>query len=552
MRLREHRPLAWAVLAGFALLLVGCAAQPASPRKAYATLPGEPVGPQAGGSWRVLDAWDWTQTQASTETTAPIRPALARGDFGLFPAEAFRLVSAPCPDCPLTPAAMLWWFQDELVAVPAFRMQPDRAAGGGAQGGRSDDPGLPALPPLVWVAAPQLIEQARLSEDGSRLRAGGTELPLVLPPALPTNTAYLDASTLRFLSARTLRVRGALRSPGDAFVARTLWPEDSRIDAAAVRHRPLVPGETLGTLIEAQAAAADGVFPVRGLFAAPGQASSPSGRPVLAFLLSGAQGDDDGARGGHLAVATGVFGPAGEWGDWLVNNFYPLSSLSEKGIVAGPVPADNYLADVNSGQLYYRPGYMLVAVLRQPRVAVAVQEALQDAMVRFHCREFTFARARLNSTAMAMDPLRGLGWRIPTTGPTSRLLALLGAPIGALVGDGMDTARTVYHSLATEQTRLMPRMAFEVAGHDLLYLLQAAEAAPGGLTAFERMLVEDVEAVLFVRLPQFPSARRFGTWPVRSMLTYGVQQFTDPTGFETAPDAGTRELPPEFAGCRPR
>ena len=45
---------------------------------------------------------------------------------------------------------------------------------------------------------------------------------------------------------------------------------------------------------------------------------------------------------------------------WLVNNFYPLSFYSEKGILASPLPFDAYMSDLNAGQCWYRPSYMLV------------------------------------------------------------------------------------------------------------------------------------------------------------------------------------------------
>ena len=72
-------------------------------------------------------------------------------------------------------------------------------------------------------------------------------------------------------------------------------------------------------------------------------------------MVNGAQGDDDEAHGGHFALVTGRTQPDGAIGDWLVNNFYSLDVESEKGILAAPLPLDNYLADLNSGQGWYRP-----------------------------------------------------------------------------------------------------------------------------------------------------------------------------------------------------
>src|ERR1700675_2200366 len=57
-------------------------------------------------------------TPAATEATPPgVRPALAAGNLGMFPAGDFRLVSGACTDCATLKEA-LWYFRDDLVAVP--------------------------------------------------------------------------------------------------------------------------------------------------------------------------------------------------------------------------------------------------------------------------------------------------------------------------------------------------------------------------------------------------------------------------------------------------
>ena len=100
----------------------------------------------------------------------------------------------------------------------------------------------------------------------------------------------------------------------------------------------------------------------------PARDAVPPGRAVLAIMVNGAQGDDDEAHAGHFALVTGRTQEDGAIGDWLVNNFYALDSESEKGILAAPVPLDNYLADLNSGQGWYRPSQLLVArARRRPR-----------------------------------------------------------------------------------------------------------------------------------------------------------------------------------------
>jgi len=57
----------------------------------------------------------------------------------------------------------------------------------------------------------------------------------------------------------------------------------------------------------------------------------------------------------------------------------------------------------------------------------------------------------------------------------------------------------------------------ETVGPDLLSLVNTPQRA---LTPYEQILHEDVEAVLFVRIPQIPSSRAFGTYPVTSFGEY--------------------------------
>ena len=86
------------------------------------------------------------------------------------------------------------------------------------------------------------------------------------------------------------------------------------------------------------------------------------------MIVNGAQGDDDEAWAGHFAVGTGRIGPTAPIADLLVNNFYALDIVSEKGILAAPVPLDGYFGDLNSGQSWYRPSFILIATLRDETV----------------------------------------------------------------------------------------------------------------------------------------------------------------------------------------
>jgi hypothetical protein len=538
---RAARCCAPALLALAIALGWGCAVRDQSPREPFLVPPAAAAGPAAPAppTFDVLEQWHWRDTVADAIGSLPAQGTGDNRWLGLHPASAFRVVHGHCPDC-RTPEAALWYFRDEVIAVPEPAL-PITAIDPPADG--------PSHPSVLWIGAPEVIEGARLAEDARTLAVNGSDIPLALTPQIPTNFSYADHSTVRFFRQRTIRARGAMRAGNDreTFVARMLWPEDARIDSRSLVLEPLVENEMLSTLIEAQTAGTGGAFPARLLFERLDEGPRQwAGKPVLALVLSGAQGDDDGARGGHLAVATGVFGPRGEWHDWIADNFYPIADVSPKGIIPASVPLDKYLMDLNSGQLYYRPGYMLVAVLRDARVATDIHVALQQTMLAYYCQAFEFDRAAFNSTAMTMDPIRGLGWRIPRTGPTSRLLGMLAAPVATVARFSFTAGRSVFSGFTAETSRMMPRAAFEVAGHDLLHLASRG-AGEADLTPFERRLAEDVEAVVFVRLPQIPSERRTGTFPARSLLAYGVQVFTAPTGRERGPETGTRELPEALA-----
>ncbi len=508
--------------------------------------------PYPAAPFRALPDWSWagTLTAGRPASLPAVRPGAM---LGLHEASRFRIASGDCQDCDL-PAAVLWHFDNDVIAVPdpdpaAARIRFDDPPVDVSQPGRTD-----AVPAVIWLGAPDRITGARLGAEGATLQWDGGSLALRVPPPLPSNRAYIDASTSEFLSARSLTVRGARvasdpadTDPGAAFVARSFWPEDWRLDAGALTFAPLRERETLGTLIEAMDGGGTGPLPIRLLWERrPARQGDWAGLPALAFILSGAQGDDDGSRGGHLGVATGFVGPQGQWDHWLVENFYPVDDPNAKGIIPASVPADKYLADVNSGQLYYRPAYMLVVVLREPRVAGFVHQGLHANLLRLYCRENIYRRGRNNSTAMSIDPLRDMGWRIPTVGVSSRILGWLLAPVTALAARDFSMGRELAGALSTEKSRLLPRVAFELAGHDLLALI-AAETVPSSaaaLTPFEQMLAEDVEALAFVRLPQIPSSRRPGSFPERSMLTFGATVLARPGSFEAAPDAIPRPFPP--------
>jgi hypothetical protein len=243
-------------------------------------------------------------------------------------------------------------------------------------------------------------------------------------------------------------------------------------------------------------------------------------------MLNGAQGDDDEAHGGHFAMVTGRVGHHGAIGDWLANNFYTLDAFSEKGINAAVVPLDNYLADLNSGQAWYRPSYLIVAVLRNERAASRVQGALCRVYNQFYRHQLVYDHATMNCASISVDVLRAIGWNVRARGPTGRLLAAFGLPYFALRERSLAKAARTFNYLTEDRTRLFPAVAFEEIGADLLRLARGQPRRRA--SAFESLLAEDIEAIVFLRVPQLPSSRAWGDAPIVSVDEYTVRVPSDP------------------------
>jgi hypothetical protein len=78
------------------------------------------------------------------------------------------------------------------------------------------------------------------------------------------------------------------------------------------------------------------------------------------------------------------------------------------------------------------------------------------------------------------------------------------------------SGQSAYDYLKTERTELLPFAAFNAIGDDLLGRVTAGQASG----VLEAQLGDDLEALLFVRIPQFPSSRAFGSDPVLSLREY--------------------------------
>lgn len=481
---------------------------------------------------------------------APASQATAEGWFGLYPARDFVLsADGAAPTPPLRQAA--WYFRRETVAVPG----PGLPLAGFEPGVHAFEDlrhwtaarrtGAPIdFPPLVWVAAPDVLRHVRLGEGARTVVTGEGVLPLQLAPKIPLNRSYVDASSLAFFAGRDLSLRGTSSAAG--FQARTLWPEDFRLGPVPPPARTLPPGdpaEALRALMrEAPQGGAQSPFAATTLWQRADRASW-TGRPVIGLMVNGAQGDDDEAHGGHFAIVTGRVQADGGIGDWLVNNFYSLDVESEKGIIAAPLPLDNYLGDLNAGQGWYRPTTMLVAVLQDERAAVLVQSALNRVFNQFYRHQLVYYHPNQNCASISVDTLRALGWDVPARGPSSRALAWIAYPVVAVKDLSIDKARLAFDYLRTDQTRLMPAAALEEAFASLWAMAQGRPAPAEGTLA--QMMAADLTAMAFLRFPQFPSSRAFGHAPAISTWEYRTLVPSDPAMVQIVP-VPPRPFPPEL------
>ena len=454
-------------------------------------------------------------------------PANAPGmAYGLYPATDFVVAEGAGAEG-ATPRHARWYFRHEIVALPKTGLPmvvPSRGASALADLSswltRRRPVGFDSYPPLVWVAAPCVITQARIDAQGTQLLAAQGARDLRLVPKLPLNNAYFNEASAQWFSARPLRVRCSMID--DAVEVRTLWPRDFRLprDTRRVERLPLpTTPEAVRTLVRREPrGGAASPFGASLLWSRGGSSYAvPTGRAVVAAIVNGAQGDDDESHGGHFALVTGRTAADGSIGDWLVNNFYSLDVESEKGIIAAPVPLDNYLGDLNSGQAYYRPSAMLVAVLAQDRAAVWLQSALNRIYTQFYRHQLVYDHAAMNCAGISVDVVRALGLSVAARGPEAPVLAALSVPWLLASQRSVKKTAAMYDYLTEDQTRLLPAAAFEEIAAALARLAYDPSQAQGMLA---ELLASDMEALLFLRFPQFPSARPLGEAPVVTTAEY--------------------------------
>ncbi len=474
--------------------------------------------------------------------------ATAGGRIGPYDATDFEIGTGACSPESLT-AAGKFYFRDECIALPRAgipaagfardtRVLDDVAAW--SRNARLDTPG--DRPQLVLLGAPMRIDDGRLAPDAQSLALAGTlpstfpfPLPLSLAPRLALNRSWFDASSAAFLAGRPLRLRVALE--GEKLVASTFWPGDftlaDDLPVAALTSGLPATLALRRAMREDPQGGARLPFSASVIWERDRRLRGWKDKPALVIIVNGAQGDDDEAWAGHFAIGTGCIGADGGIADLLVDNFYALDIFSEKGILAAPVPLDAYFGDLNRGQAWYRPSFILVAALRDEAVPRLVQGAFNRVYPQFWRHQLEYHHSTMNCTGISIDVLRALGLAVPARPPEHAARAWSTLPWVLLRDRSLAKARLAFEYVSEDATRLFPAAAFEEIGATLLRLARAGASEQDGLLG--SMLARDLEALALLRIPQFPSSRKFGSAPVVAAGEYLGVVPSDPADMQVVP-----------------
>lgn len=469
-------------------------------------------------------------SKAVTLTACLVMPMLANAAeqyYGLYPQSDFIATTGECQHCNSIPQA-LWYFGQEHIAIPkakTLNFEPTLAAQADVKDWLANDK-TESLPSLIWTGKTDKL-QGTLSADASSIQNKDKTIPFQPVAKIDSNLSYYNAASVQFFANQAVSLYG--EHTKNAFIAHSIWPQQFNLTTQNTSYQPLN-NQTIAKLVRENSGGADSPFQAKVLWQ-KNVDTTWQNKPVLAFVLNGAQGDDDEAHGGHFAVASGRFGQHGEWQDWLVNNFYNLGSVSEKGIIAASVPMYRYQGELNSGQSWYRPSYLLVAVLKNERNAALYQNAINRVFHHFYRQEFNYRHAGVNCAGINLETLRTLGWRIPERGATNLPKAFAALPFKAIQDGNLESGLKAFDYLAAEQTNLYPAVAFEAISQDLLGRIALGKTE----SDFESALAEDLEAIIYVHIPQFPSSRVFGQAPVASLDEYMARVPEDMTQWKIVP-----------------
>ena len=135
--------------------------------------------------------------------------------LGLYQGSDYRLTTGACTNC-ATPKQALWYFRDDLIAVPTDGVN----TAGFTRGITTQEDirrwyasatpqDLQARPPMLWIGATHQARDVRLTDE-DRLQFGdGRSVSFQTVPKIKTNLSYYDDSSKAFFQKRPLRVRAS-------------------------------------------------------------------------------------------------------------------------------------------------------------------------------------------------------------------------------------------------------------------------------------------------------------------------------------------------------
>lgn len=387
----------------------------------------------------------------------------------------------------------------------------------------------------VWLGPPDYLEHVELTSTYPlTLKQQDLSIPSRLVRQHPRNQDFYNRESERFFQQREVNARG--RFNWGQFEIHSLWPVDYRLNVHMTE--PLPPQQSLKNWVQKDVED----FTSRRIWQRNAK-TSETDQNVVGLMLNGAQGDDHEALAGHFALVTGRLEADGRFDHWLVNNFYNLDSYNEKAILAAPTPLDKYLADLNSGQNYYRPSYMLVAVLDDEQIASGIQQSLNQLFGHFYHHHLIYDHAQANCAGLSLDILKAAGFNIPSRG-NEGIVKATGAYFYTLFKQGnFQDAQQIYDYLTEERTRLLPAQTFDAIGERWLALID--QLSPNKLTETEKQFQSALESVWLVKIPQIPSSRAQGSAPVFTIEEYLDQTPDDRNDWQSA-ESLARPFPERF------
>jgi hypothetical protein len=173
----------------------------------------------------------------------------------------------------------------------------------------------------------------------------------------------------------------------------------------------------------------------------------------------------------------------------------------------------------------------VVAVLTGPRAPELLQSALGRVYNQFWRHQLTYYHPSRNCTSISVDTLRTLGFPVARRAATPRALAALALPWLAFKERSLAKAKLACDYAVEDPTRLLPAAALEEIATSLLAL--AAEGRADGTLA--SMVAADLDAIVYLQIPQLPSSRAWGDAPVVTLREYRARLPRDPRQYKIVP-----------------